>query len=171
MAAGASGAICGQRRTLIREIQAAGYTSYNAIARATRRSEGRHRQWWPVETCAGAADFRPGNRAHSWTTLAAAPARLAAQAPGSLWPQWMVCNDTISYVWTALSITRDRMSFDYAVVCPTGQRSRPRRGLFVQQLAQFCSAHFRGVYTIWHRDGLPAASQLRRYANLKQQGP
>jgi hypothetical protein len=77
---------CGQRRTLIREIQAAGYTSYNAIARATRRSEGRHRQWWPVETCAGAADFRPGNRAHSWTTLAAAPARLAAQAPGSLWP-------------------------------------------------------------------------------------
>ena len=36
---------------------------------------------------------------------------------------------------------------------------------------QFCSAHFRGVYTIWHRDGLPAASQLRRYANLKQQRP
>jgi hypothetical protein len=36
---------------------------------------------------------------------------------------------------------------------------------------QFCSAHFRGVYTIWHRDGLPAASQLRRYANLKQRGP
>jgi hypothetical protein len=91
---------------LIREIQAAGYTSYNAIARATQRSEGSHRQRWPVETCAGAADFRPGNRAHSWPTLAAAPARLAAQAPGSLWPQWMVCNDTISYVQNVVRLCR-----------------------------------------------------------------
>jgi hypothetical protein len=44
----------------IRDIQTAGFTSLNAIAGAAQRWEGRHRQWWGMETCAGAADIKIG---------------------------------------------------------------------------------------------------------------
>ena len=42
---------------IIREVQAAGHTSFNAHRRAAQRTEGRNSQRWPMEACAGAADF------------------------------------------------------------------------------------------------------------------
>ena len=40
---------------IIREVQAAGYTQLQRHCRATQRADGRHRQRWPVEACAGTA--------------------------------------------------------------------------------------------------------------------